>query len=585
MREDDGAIFLEFRRMQGFGGSAVHHRKDRRAVGQNLPSSITLADLDGASPMGKSMGSGDKDARWLRYANLKIEAAIFLLIVVTFAAVLGQSAITRQQLVLSPLTGQFVAYVYSDATSGGHSSISAEALKPLSWSCTIRDGVTYPYCGYGLRLNNGKQDEGLDFSHFKTITLRFSYRGPGDRLKLIVKAALPASLRGKAGGEDMPVGLEFPIVNGRNEVRLPLSQLAPEQWWVANHGFSPQEARPDLSNVLAIEIGASGGATTQDLKVSVDDITFEGAYLSTEQWYLIILGVWLVLTGAFLVHRFLRMRREYEARQHRQAQETRVLARARAAAEAASSAKSRFLGNMSHELRTPLNAIIGYSYWLSRGDLTPKQLEAVKTIQSSGEHLLAVITDVLDLAKIEAGKLALVPAAFDLRDCIDGVRQMFRLPVEEKDLDFDVSVARDLPHMIVADQKRVRQVLINLLGNAVKFTSTGQISLRVSLVSQTDDTARLRFAVEDTGFGIPADQLESIFSPFEQAGSAAECSGGTGLGLSITRQIIEMMQGDIYVESTPGQGSRFTVEAPFPIATPAQGALEAPARPLRRVAP
>ncbi|MGR4864888.1 sensor histidine kinase [Caulobacter sp. LARHSG274] len=584
MRIDAGAIFLGFRRMQGFGGSAVHHRKDHRAVGQNLPSRMALADVDEAPPMGKSTDSGDKDARWLRYANLKIEAAIFLLIVVTFAAVLGQSAITRQQLVLSPLTGQFVAYAYSDATSGGHSSISTDALKPLSWSCTIRDGVTYPYCGYGLRLNNGKQDEGLDFSHFKTITLRFSYRGPGDRLKLIVKAALPAGLRGKAGGEDMPLALEFPIVNGRNEVRLPLSQLAPEQWWVANHSFSPQEATPDLSNILAIEI-STNGAAPRDLDVSVDDITFEGAYLSTEQWYLVILGVWLVLTGAFLVHRFLRMRREYEARQHRQAHETRVLARARTAAEAASSAKSRFLGNMSHELRTPLNAIIGYSFWLSRGDLTPKQLEAVKTIQSSGEHLLAVITDILDLAKIEAGKLALLPATFDLRDCIDGVRQMFRLPAEEKDLDFEVNVARDLPPMIVGDQKRVRQVLINLLGNAVKFTSTGQISLRVSLVSQTDDAARLRFVVEDTGFGIPADQLESIFSPFEQAGSAAECSGGTGLGLSITRQIVEMMHGEIYVESALGQGSRFTVEAPFPIATPAQGLLEARARPLRRVAP
>lgn len=534
--------------------------------------------------MNESIGSGNRDARWFRYANLKTEAAIFLLIVVTFAAVLGQSAITRQELVLSPLTGQFVAYAYSDATSGGHSSISTDALRPLSWSCTIRDGLTYPYCGYGLRLNNGKQDEGLDFSHFKTITLRFSYRGPGDRLKLIVKAALPAGLRGKAGGDDMPLALEFPIINGRNEVRLPLSQLAPEQWWVANHGFSPQEATPTLSNVLAIEI-STNGAAPRDLDVSVDDITFEGAYLSTEQWYLVILGVWLVLTGAFLVHRFLRMRREYEARQHRQVQETRVLARARTAAEAASSAKSRFLGNMSHELRTPLNAIIGYSFWLSRGDLSAKQLEAVKTIQSSGEHLLAVITDILDIAKIEAGKLALLPAAFDLRDCIDGVRQMFRLPAEEKGLGFDVSVARDIPRMIVADQKRVRQVLINLLGNAVKFTSTGLVSLQVSVVSQTGDAARLRFVVEDTGVGIPAGQIQSIFRPFEQVAAAADCSGGTGLGLSITRQIVEMMHGDIYVESTLGRGSRFTIEAQFPIAAQAKDLLEARVRSLPGVAP
>jgi signal transduction histidine kinase len=572
--------------MQGFGGSAVQHRNDRRAVGQNLPSTTKLAatgpDADPARP---ASGSGNEDARWFRYANLKIEAAIFLLIVVTFAAVLGQSAITRQELVLSPHSGQFVAYAYSDVASGGRSSVSADALKPLSWSCEIRDGVAYPYCGYGLQLNTGRPGEGVDFSHIKMITLRFSYRGAGNRLKLVVKTALPPGLRSRAGDDAMPLALEFPVANGRNEVSLPLSQLAPEQWWVTNRGFSPQEATPALNNVLAVEISTSGAASAGDLEVSIDDIIFEGSYLSPEQWYLILLGVWLVLTGAFLVHRFFRMRREYEARQHRQAQETRVLARARTAAEAASSAKSRFLGNMSHELRTPLNAIIGYSYWLSRGDLSAKQLEAVKAIQSSGEHLLAVITDILDIAKIEAGKLALLPAAFDLRDCIDGVHQMFRLPAEEEGLGFEVSVARDLPRMIVADQKRLRQVLINLLGNAVKFTSTGQVSLQVSVVSQTGDAARLRFVVEDTGIGIPADQIESIFRPFEQVGDAADCGGGTGLGLSITRQIVEMMHGDIYVESTLGRGSRFTIEAQFPVAAQAKDLLEARVRSLPSVAP
>jgi signal transduction histidine kinase len=523
--------------------------------------------------------------RWFRYADLKIEAAIFLLILVTFAAVLGQSAITSQKLVLSPRSGQFVAYAYTDVSSGGRSSIAVAPLKPLSWSCAIRAGAPYPYCGYGLQLDTGRHNEGLDFSHLKTITLRFSYHGSGDHLNLIVKAALPADLRGKTGGEALPLALEFPAAQGRNEVHLQLSQLAPEPWWVAAHGFSPQEATPVLDNVVALEISSGGTTPPRDLEVSVDDITFEGSYLSTEQWYLIILGAWLVLTGAFLVHRFLRMRRKYEARQQHQALETRVLARARTAAEAASSAKSRFLGNMSHELRTPLNAIIGYSYWLSRGDLSAKQLEAVKTIQSSGEHLLAVITDILDIAQIEAGKLALVPAAFDLRACIDGVRQMFRLPAEEKALDFEVSVARDLPRMIVADQKRVRQVLINLLGNAVKFTSTGQVSLQVSVVSQTDDDARLRFVVEDTGPGIPGDQIESIFRPFEQVGDAADCSGGTGLGLSITRQIVELMHGDIQVDSTPGRGSRFTVEAAFPVAVQARALQETRALPLRRAAP
>ncbi len=562
----------------------MQKRKGPRSGGRNLPSgsrpAAAHAGADQVNPLtGETTIHNNGGGRWFNYTNLKIEAAIFLLVLVTFAAVLGESAVTSQKLVLSPRSGQFVGYAYSDAENGGRSSISVDRLKPLSWSCEIRDGAAYPFCGYGMQLDVGRRGQGLDFSHLKTITLRFSYRGPDDRLKLIVKTAAPDSPQAKAGSDSMPLALEIPVVNGRNEVSLPLSQLAPEPWWVAGHGLSPQEITPAFDNVVAVEIGASGARPASHLAVSVDDITLEGAYLSTEQWYLIILGVWLVLTGAFLVHRFLRMRRDYETRQHRQAQETRVLAKARAAAEAASGAKSRFLGNMSHELRTPLNAIIGYSYWLSRGDLGAKQLEAVKTIQSSGEHLLAVITDILDIAKIEAGKLELLPAAFDLRDCIDGVRQMFRLPAEEKGLGFVVSVAQDVPHGIIGDEKRLRQVLINLLGNAVKFTPAGQIGLRVSVASHAGEATRLRFVVEDTGIGIPADQVESIFTPFEQVGNAVDCSGGTGLGLTITRQIVEMMRGDVQVESAPGRGSNFTVEAPFAVAVavaaPAQGVLEA----------
>ena len=217
---------------------------------------------------------------------------------------------------------------------------------------------------------------------------------------------------------------------------------------------------------------------------------------------------------------------------------------------------------MSHELRTPLNAVIGYSYWLSRGNLDPKQRTAVDAIRSSGEHLLAVITDILDLAKIEAGKLDLQPVAFDLTACLAELDQMFRLRAEEKGLDFAVALAREVPAQIVADPKRLRQVLINLLGNAVKFTDAGSVTLRVErLEGEGGETARLRFTVEDTGVGIAGDQLDAIFRPFEQVGDASRHAGGTGLGLSITRQIVETMGGTICVDSTLGQGSRFVVEA------------------------
>jgi signal transduction histidine kinase len=545
----------------------VSQRQDRVNSGQDQRTRPGIVARHAApSPAAEPDAPG---GRWLRYANLKVEAAIFLLILVTFAAVLGRSAITSQTLVLSPASGGFASYVFSDATDGGRSATALDPAKPLTWSCEIRAGVEYPYCGFGLQLNLGRNDQGLDLSRIETVTLRFFYRGPAERMRLSVKTPLPPAARAKAGADELPSAVEFPVVNGRNEVTLPLDGLTAEQWFVAQHGLSPQEATPNFANVLAIALITSR-AKPGDLRASIDEIVLEGAYLSTEHWYLIILGVWLVLTGTFLVHRFFRMRREYEARQRRQAQEARILADARAAAEAASNAKSQFLGNMSHELRTPLNAVIGYAYWLGSRPLAAKEREAVKTIQSSGEHLLAVITDILDIAKIEAGKLELLPAPFNLHECVAGVGQMFGLRAQEKGLRFQVSVASDVPGVVVADPKRVRQVLINLLANAVKYTTEVRIDLQVSVVSQMDDAWRLRFVVEDTGVGIPEDQAASIFRPFEQLGDALDRSEGAGLGLSITHQIVGMMDGDIRVESTPGQGSRFTVEAMFAAAEAVQ---------------
>ncbi|USQ97121.1 sensor histidine kinase [Caulobacter sp. RL271] len=509
---------------------------------------------------------------WLDYANLRLEAAVFLLLAITFAAVLGKSALTTQRLVFSPQSERFATFAFSDAKNGGRSVASIDPARPLAWSCEIRGGVQYPYCGYGLQLDAKRRDVGLDFTRLRTVTLRFTYHGAGDHLRLLVKASPPPALRARLGDELMPLAIDFPVVQGRNEVRLPLAQLAPEQWWVANHGLPSRETAPDLDQVHIVAITTRDAKAPDALAMSIDDIVFEGSYLSTEQYYLVILGAWLVLSAGFLVHRALGMRRAYETRQRMQAQEARLLAGAHAAEKAASSAKSRFLGNMSHELRTPLNAVIGYAYWLNRTDLDIKQRAAVTAIQSSGEHLLAMISDILDIAKIEAGKFELVAAPFDLRETLAGVGDMFRLPAEEKGLDFGVDIAPDVPAAVVADRKRVRQVLINLLGNAIKFTETGGVTLRVSVVSAQDASARLRFVVEDTGVGVAADQLDAIFRPFEQVGDQASRAGGAGLGLGITRQIVEMMDGVLDVDSQPGQGSRFTVEAAFAVAQPAPAA-------------
>ena len=257
----------------------------------------------------------------------------------------------------------------------------------------------------------------------------------------------------------------------------------------------------------------------------------------------------------------MRLQAEIEERQRAEAkleQQGRELEVAHAAVQSASQAKSHFLANMSHELRTPLNAVMGYAQLLGRdAALGDRQLHAARTIHDSGEHLLTLINDILDLSKIEAGKFELYPSSLDLRGALRGIAAIMQVRTEEKALAFACNLAEDLPDFVLADEKRLRQVLLNLLGNAVKFTDRGGIALDVSVLVRGDNTVRLNFAVRDTGVGIAADQLPLIFKPFEQVGQTERRLGGTGLGLSISRQLVELMGSEIKVESVAGEGSLF----------------------------
>ncbi len=267
------------------------------------------------------------------------------------------------------------------------------------------------------------------------------------------------------------------------------------------------------------------------------------------------------ILGTLLLHEKHRSETERELRESEAhlAGQAMELALARDTAESANRAKSTFLASMSHELRTPLNAILGYAQVLLRGrTLTPSQAVACHTIQQSGEHLLTLIVDILDLAKIEAGKLELQPGAVDLRMFLHGIANIIGIRAENKALDFACTLAPDLPPFVQVDEKRLRQILLNLLSNAVKFTDHGRVDLQVKLVSQSPQEARLSFAVRDTGTGIPPDQLERVFRPFEQAGATQHRAAGTGLGLGISRQLAQLMGSEIQVESTWGQGSCFS---------------------------
>jgi CheY-like chemotaxis protein len=237
------------------------------------------------------------------------------------------------------------------------------------------------------------------------------------------------------------------------------------------------------------------------------------------------------------------------------------LVKAKEAAEAANRAKSIFLANMSHELRTPLNAILGFSQLLSKDTaLNAPQRENVETINRSGEHLLGLINDILDLSKIESGRIELRTHTFDLVRTVQGLKEMFEIRARQKGLALVVESAPELPQYINADEGKLRQVLINLLGNAIKFTYTGSVTLQVN-AAPDGQNYRLRFSVRDTGIGIQPEDRERIFEPFMQSKETLS-QQGTGLGLTISRQYVDLMGGRLSVESEAGAGSTFSFEIP-----------------------
>ena len=390
--------------------------------------------------------------------------------------------------------------------------------------------------------------------------------------------------------EPVPIGGDSPLqqhINAAEEIRLrydqsvftltfaALSYTAPEhnQYAYLMEGVDRDWVTVGSQHRFATYTKLPPGRYTFRVKASNNDGQWnhQGAAIAITVlppwwqtwWFRILIAVLLVsaIAGGY-TWRVQSLKARSRQLEQQVSERTRELRISKEKADIANHAKSRFLANMSHELRTPLNGILGYAQILKREPaLTPRQQDGLNMIEHSGNHLVMLINDILDLAKVESGTIELYEIDFHLLPLLNSIKDLLRVRAERKGIIFETIFDDTLPTRVHGDERRLRQVLLNLLGNAVKFTeSGGTVSFRVSEKSDLSNPSSIRFEITDTGAGISPEHLDTIFEPFRQSGNAAQQAKGTGLGLAISRNLVELMGGVIQVRSQPGSGSAFWFE-------------------------
>jgi signal transduction histidine kinase/CheY-like chemotaxis protein len=473
-------------------------------------------------------------------------------------------------------------------SSNGNSVASLTVTKDaFVMRCYLGAAATYPFCK--LQFLMGDPVKGIDMSGYDTIAFDLRYTGRGRHvLKLHLMNFEPefSTLEDWNSQRFNELLINVPA---QPRFTAPMTAVRTADWWHFSRQIPLSKSYVRLDHVTTVELATDNYHDTgQVVTVELRKIEFRGKWISRATLMGWLVSVWIACGVIGLSLGLLHYRSNLQANKTRMEQLAAIdrerkeaeAARETALAEAVALARQRsqFLAQMSHELRTPLNAIIGYADLLGRDrdHLTERLASGLATIRESGQHLLTLINDILDLARVEAGKMVLHPGPVHLDTFLQVLANIMRVKAEEKGLGFSYELAPGLPSAVMVDETRLRQVLLNLLGNAVKFTDTGKVSLRVlpAAPSSAPGMARLRFEVADSGIGMSTQQLGRIFQPFEQVAAAQRREGGTGLGLAISQQLVQLMGGHIDVVSEPGKGSTFSFEIDVPVAaaTPAAAA-------------